>query len=129
LIGCTFLRHIPSIILVAQIQIWNVNDYSFNVDSFIQYFALDVNKPLLKLISQYEYPVENETVALQCDVEASETPTFQWYYNNAIVHTRNESFWLIQNVQREMEGSYRCEVLLYGRLNSSNQIIITVSCK
>ena len=51
---------------------------------------------------------EGDKLDLNCSAEANPSPTYQWMFNNVILENENNPTLIIESIQPDKGGVYRC---------------------
>ena len=88
---------------------------------------LDLEKPIL-LISPSNAPREGDSVMLACTVKGTSPIRIKWYHGKTQI-PGSSKIYVINNIQRNENGNYYCELENTFEKIESEKKIITVKCE
>ena len=74
-------------------------------------------------------PKEGDTIILSCIVDGSRPLSYQWLKEDIVMVKESESFIVLNDITRWIDGSYTCVALNMAGSKSSEKRIISVNCK
>lgn len=94
---------------------------------FFMLIVLDLNVPTLS-VSPNATVNEDDSVVLSCNVAGSEKIVYQWF-KNEVSFPGSSKFYIINSIQRNDIGEYRCSATNSYATTNSDTITINVNCK